>query len=153
VKGIEAAFWGVLGKDPELRTSKTGNPFATMNVVVTVGKDDDGKDISQWVRVACFGQIAEEIAARAAKSDRIYCEGTLTLNTWADKATGEAKTGLNVTAWKVEKLAAIGKNRQFREKGHEIAPSTFKADARRDAEAAFKPVPEKRFELNDEIPF
>jgi hypothetical protein len=32
MRGIESAFWGVLGKDPELRTSKTGTPFATMNV-------------------------------------------------------------------------------------------------------------------------
>ena len=109
---IECAFWGVLGKDPELRTSKTGNAFATMNVAVTVGKADDGKDISQWVRVACFGETAETIAAKAWKGDRVYVEGQLTLNTWADKTTGETKTGLNVAAWRCEKVAAIGKNRE-----------------------------------------
>ena len=38
MRGIETAFWGVLGKDPELKTSKTGKAFATMNVVVTVGQ-------------------------------------------------------------------------------------------------------------------
>jgi hypothetical protein len=53
-RGIETAFWATLGKDPELRTSKTGNPFATMNVVVSVGQSDEGKDIGQWLRVACF---------------------------------------------------------------------------------------------------
>jgi hypothetical protein len=47
MRGIEAAFWGTLGKDPELRTSKTGNPFATLSVAVTVGQADDGKDVSQ----------------------------------------------------------------------------------------------------------
>jgi single-strand DNA-binding protein len=151
-RGIETAFWGVLGKDPELRTSKTGTAYTGMNVVVVTGTTDDGKDGSQWLRVTCFKGVAEAIAARAKKGDRVYCEGTLTLNQWND-AHGEAKTGLNVTAWKVEKLAAIGKNRQFREKGHEIVPSTFKSDARRDAEAVFKPADEKRFELNDEIPF
>ena len=44
MRGIESPFWGTLGKDPELKTSKNGNPFATMNVVVTVGQADDGKD-------------------------------------------------------------------------------------------------------------
>ena len=112
MRGIETAFWGVLGKDPELRTSKTGNAFATMNVAVTVGKADDGKDISQWVRVACFGETAETIAAKARKGDRVYVEGQLTLNTWADKTTGEIKTSLNVAAWRCEKVPAIGKNRQ-----------------------------------------
>ena len=105
------------------------------------------------VRVACFGETAEKIASQAKKGDRVYCEGQLTLNTWADKTTGEAKTGLNLAAFKCEKVAAIGKNRQFREKGHELSPSSFKANARSDAEAIFKPADEKRFELNDEIPF
>jgi hypothetical protein len=35
----------------------------------------------------------------------------LTLNTWADKTTGETKTGLNVAAWKCEKVPGIGRNR------------------------------------------
>lgn len=111
-RGIETAFWGVLGKDPELKTSKTGNPFATMNVVVTVGASDDGRDVSQWLRVACFGDTAKAIAAKASKGDRVYVEGTLTLNTWADKASGETKTGLNVAAWKAERVASIGKSRE-----------------------------------------
>lgn len=152
MRGIETAFWGTLGADPELKTSKGGNPFAIFNVAVTVGHADDGKDVTQWLRAACFGRVAEEIAAHTAKGDRVYIEGSLTLNTWTT-AAGEQRSGLNVSAWKVEKLAAIGKNRQFREKGHELAPSTFKANARRDAEAVFKPADEKRFELNDEIPF
>ena len=125
MRGIEAALWGVLGKDPELKISKGGTPFATMNVVVTVGKADDGKDVSQWIRVACFGETAEKIAARARKGDRVYCEGTLTQNTWT-VANGDTKTGLNLAAWKVEKLAAIAKNRQFREKGHEPPATVFK---------------------------
>ena len=41
---IEIAFWGTLGGDPELKTAKSGNAFAVMNVAVTVGKDDTGKD-------------------------------------------------------------------------------------------------------------
>ena len=67
MRGLETAFWGTLGADPELKTGKSGKPFATFNVAVTVGHADDGKDVTQWVRVACFGAVAEEIAARAAR--------------------------------------------------------------------------------------
>lgn len=147
MRGIETAFWGTLGADPELKAS-SGKPFATMNVAVTVGQADDGKDASQWIRVACFGDVAETIAGQAKKGDRIYCEGSLTLNTWADKTTGELKAGLNVAAWKAEKVSAIGKNRQFREKGHELPPSMFKEGGQRQVDA-----PRKEFELNDAIPF
>jgi single-strand DNA-binding protein len=119
-RGIEAAFWGVLAKDPERRTSKTGKPFATMNVAVTIGNSDDGREVTQWVRVACFGETAEKIAAAAKKGDRVYCEGSLTLNEWTD-AQGERRTGLNVAAFKVEKVPGIGKNRPRREPGNEVS--------------------------------
>ena len=111
MRGIEAAFWGVLGNDPELKTSKSGKAFAQMSVVVSVGQDDSGP-VSQWLRVACFGETAERLAQQAKKGDRVYVEGTLTLNTWADKAIGEARTGLNVAAWKCERVANIGQNRE-----------------------------------------
>ena len=45
------------------------------SIVVTVGQADDGKDVSQWLRVACFGEVAEKIAAHAKKCDRVYVEG------------------------------------------------------------------------------
>lgn len=112
MRGIEAAFWGVLGNAPELKTSKSGKPFAQMSVVVSVGQDEEGKDVSQWLRVTCFGETAERLAHQAKKGDRVYVEGTLTLNSWADKATGEARSGLNVAAWKCERIANIGQNRE-----------------------------------------
>ena len=111
MRGIESACWGTLGKDAELKQSKNGNPYLGMNVVVTVGKADDGKDVSQWLRVTCFGETAQKIAARCKKGDRIYCEGTLTLSQWND-AAGEVKHGLNLTAWHVERCANIGKHRE-----------------------------------------
>ena len=115
MRGIEVAFWGVLGNEPELKTSKNGKAFMSMSVVVTIGAADDGKDVSQWLRVACFGETAERLAVTAKKGDRIYCEGTLTFNSWADKATGEARSGLNVAAWKCERVANIGKHRSGEE--------------------------------------
>jgi single stranded DNA-binding protein len=120
VRGIEAAFWGTLGKDPELKTSKTGTRFATMNAVVTVDQANDGKDVTQWVRVACFGDTAEKIAARTKKGDRIYVEGQLTMTQW-NAADGEVRHGLNVAAWKCERVGNIGRNREKKE--HSEAPS------------------------------
>jgi single-strand DNA-binding protein len=138
-RGIECAFWGVLGKEPELKTSKTGNPLATMNVVVTVGQADDGKEVSQWLRVVCFGEAAEKIAAKVRKGDRVYVEGTLTLNTW-QSADGETKTGLKVAAWKCEKVPGIGKNRK-RQDNSQVHAQPKQADGR------------SRNEFHDELSF
>jgi single-strand DNA-binding protein len=111
MRGIETAFWGVIGKDPELKQSKGGTPYLNMGIAVTIGEGDDGKTATQWVRVAVFGETAEKIAARCKKGDRVYAEGQLTLSPW-NTADGECRTGLNCAAWRCEKVSNIGKARE-----------------------------------------
>jgi single-strand DNA-binding protein len=112
MKGIECAFTGVLSKDPELKTSKAGKFFANLNIGVVTGQTDDGKDAMQWLRVTCFGETAEKIAATAKKGSSIYAEGALSLNEFTDKS-GEKRHGLDVKAFKVELIgaSAIGRNK------------------------------------------
>jgi single-strand DNA-binding protein len=136
MRGIETAFFGTLGRDPELRTSKNGNAYATLSIAVTVGQDDNGREATQWVRVTCFGDTAERVVATAKKGARLYAEGSLTLNQWTTH-DGQARTDLQVSAWKVEKLGQIGRNRP-----------------KRDTSAQRRAAPtDDRFALNDEIPF
>lgn len=152
MRGLECAFWGVLGKDPELKTSKGGAPYTGMNIAVTVGKSDDGKDVSQWVRATCFGEVAERIAARAKKGDRVYIEGTLTMTQWNDWH-GEVRHGLNVAAWKAEKVAWIGKNRERRSGadhddigGAERKPASKRGGYEFDDELTFLPAGRPQFD-------
>jgi len=141
-RGIETAFWATLGKDPELKTSKTGTAYTGMNVVVVTGTTDDGKDVSQWLRVTCFGDTAKAIASKVKKGDRIYCEGTLTMTQWND-AHGEVRHGLNVAAWKCERVASIGKSRE-RKAGasQDNGNATQRQDDRR-----------SKYDFNDDLSF
>ena len=41
MRGIEAAFFGVTGQTPELRTAKSGKPWASVSVGVETGDVDD----------------------------------------------------------------------------------------------------------------
>jgi single-strand DNA-binding protein len=143
MRGIETAFWGVLGNAPELKTSRSGKPLVQVSVVVSVGQDSDGKDVGQWLRVACFGEVAERLAHQAKKGDRVYVEGNLTLNSWADKATGEARTALNVAAWKCERVVNIGKHRERKD-----APQTQMQSG-----GPWDRMERNRFAFNDEIGF
>jgi single stranded DNA-binding protein len=164
VRGIEAACWGTIGSDIDLRTSKAGKPFANFNLAVNIGTGEDDRPLTQWLRVAIFGELAQTFAERTARGDRAYVEGSLTLNTWTT-AAGETKTGLNLAAWRCEKLPAIGRNRQFREKGHAVAAETFRQPDGADYQlrsAGFqaqhqRPRPKiqgrDEFDLNDPIPF
>jgi single-strand DNA-binding protein len=115
VKGIECAFFGSLGNSPELKTSKSGKPWASLSVAAGTGEEDEGgRSRTQWVKVACFGEAAERVSG-AAKGTRLYIEGTLKLEEWNDK-DGFARHGLSCAAWKCEKVGApaIGRNKPKR---------------------------------------
>lgn len=130
MRGIETAFWGTLGRDPELKTSRAGNAFCRLSVAVTIGQDSNGKPNTQWVRAVAFGEQAEEIAAAARKGDRVYCEGGLTLERWQTSG-GEERYGLSVECWKCEKVVTgIGKRKPKSEtpQGQDTLPGGNDAD-------------------------
>jgi single-stranded DNA-binding protein len=104
VNKIECAFVGTLGQPADLRQSKAGKPWCSLNVRIGEG------DGLQWLRVAVFGEMAEAVAT-LDKGASVYVEGSLTLRTWQTDA-GEQRSGLNVAASRIEPLAQIGRRRQ-----------------------------------------
>ena len=117
VRGRESGRFGVPGnapmsskldrlavdRDEDAEQNAGGKPWAAVNVVVG-DRDDD----QQWVGVVVFGDRATSFAI--SKGDKVYCEGRLKLESWTSK-TGEAKPGLKVAAWKIERLGEIGRNK------------------------------------------
>ncbi len=122
MRGIEAAFFGITGNPPDLKTAKSGKPWLSISVGVETGDvDDAGAAKLTWIRVAVFGDAAVKLAG-AAKGTRLYCEGTLTQSQW-NAADGEVRHGLNVAAFTCQRVgsSAIGRNRPPRERGQEYA--------------------------------
>ena len=142
MRGIEAATWGSAIRDGEVRQSKAGNDFGTVNIAVNEGKtDDSGKELSTYVKVLLFGQLAQE-AAKICKGDRVYTEGTLSASIYQHESG--PRIDLTIKAFKFERTG-IGKNRQFREKGIEPAASAFRNIAAHQlSEAPFKTAPHSR---------
>src|SRR5215471_17916014 len=130
---IECAFYGFCAADAEVRTSQAGKPWARLRV--GVGKDD----AVQWLTVAVFGQ-ASEAAGELKKGDRVYCEGTIKLNSWRGN-DGLDRYGLSVATFKLAKTHQIGRNKPKRERSDK-PPDNGKASSSSDRPA-----------LNDEVPF
>ena len=110
---IDCAFYGVLAADADARVSQAGKQWVRLRV--GVGKDED----VQWLGVAVFGKAAEA-AAELRKGDRIYCEGTLKLDSWKGR-DGAERHGLSVASFKCERTHNIGRNRPKRE--HDDSPA------------------------------
>ena len=107
---IDCAFYGFLAADADARTSKAGKPWTRLRV--GVGRDDE----LQWVSVSCFGKAADT-AATLKKGDRVYCEGSIKLDTWRGTDGVERHT-LAVAAFKCERTHKIGRTREKRTSDH-----------------------------------
>lgn len=89
-------FEGNLAADPELRFTPTGKQLAELRVLV------DGRwqnDAGQWEdteptrrRVTCFGTLAENATKSLRSGDRLLAVGRTTIDTCADKTTGDERT-------------------------------------------------------------
>ena len=89
---IDALISGKLIQTPQLKTGKTGNPFAQFLLSVSVGEE---KPVV--VSGIAFSETAEKIA-RLIKGDSLAVVGSLKPSEWNDKATGALKHGLSITA-------------------------------------------------------
>jgi single-strand DNA-binding protein len=98
---IDCALHGFLAGDADARVSKNGKSWVRLRV--GVGKDDD----VQWVSVAVFGKAAEGAAA-LKKSNRVYIEGQIRIDTWTGN-DGIERHGLSVAAYRCEQTHRIGR--------------------------------------------
>jgi single-strand DNA-binding protein len=107
---------GNAGGDPEMRFTPDGNGIKSFTVAVDIGRyvDEKWKEEVQWFRVSCFGKMAERVNERVSKGMPVMVVGTLRLNKWPDKNTGEMRSSLEIRASRVmsftrsEKFSANG---------------------------------------------
>jgi single-stranded DNA-binding protein len=74
-----------------------------------LGLHPSARQQGQWVRVGHFGDAAEGLVEQLVKGSEVYIEGRLKMNTW-QATDGTPRSGLNVTAWKLE---VVGEGRHL----------------------------------------
>ena len=85
---------GNLGRDPEIRTTTSGQNVATLNLATSrkwTGKDGQRRDETEWHRVVVWGRQAEIAGQYLTKGRLIYVEGRIQTRSWDDRQTGEKK--------------------------------------------------------------
>jgi single-stranded DNA-binding protein len=138
MSGIECAFGARVGTEPEVKIGKTsGKPWASFRACV------GDKDTEQWLDVHVYGDKANSIPV--TKGDRCYVEGKLRLEV-RKGSDGVERPGLKVSAWRIERLGEIGRNKAA---ATQQTPAQAKANWQRPAtsKASFdKPI-------DDEVPY
>jgi single-strand DNA-binding protein len=78
---------GNLGRDPEIRSTQSGDKVATLNVATSENwKDKDGnrQEKSEWHRIVIFGKVADVCERYLKKGSKVLIEGKLQTRKWTD---------------------------------------------------------------------
>lgn len=81
---IQATVSGNIGRDPEMKDTKSGKKMATFSVASTTKRE--GRDPeTTWLDVVCFDDVADGVAGNFRKGMKVILTGQLSLETYSKK--------------------------------------------------------------------
>ncbi|MGD2116681.1 MAG: single-stranded DNA-binding protein [Acidobacteriota bacterium] len=85
---------GNLGRDPEVRSTTSGQPVANFPMATSRRwRDRNGQlqEQTEWHNIVCFGRQAEVAGQYLTKGKQVFVEGRIQTNSWDDRQTGEKR--------------------------------------------------------------
>jgi single-strand DNA-binding protein len=98
---------GNLTFDPELRRTPSGMAVTDLRMATSriwTGRDGERKEETLFIDVTVWDRAAENCCQYLKKGSGIHVEGSLKMDTWDDKATGEKRSKIKVHADRVQFL-------------------------------------------------
>ncbi len=98
---------GNLTRDPELRYTPSGSAVTDLGLAVNrswTGKDGERKEDTLFIDVTVWDRQAENCCQYLKKGRAIHVEGSLKMESWDDKTTGEKRSKIKVLADRVQFL-------------------------------------------------
>ena len=107
---------GNLGRDPEVRSTTSGQPVATFTLATSRrwrDKSGQKQEQTEWHTVVVWGKQAEIAGQYLTKGKQVYVEGRLQTRSWDDRQTGEKKYKTEVVCDNFQMLSARGGGSDF----------------------------------------
>ena len=83
-------FIGHLGRDPEIRTTQSGDKVANISLAVSEKWRDrnsgERKERTEWVRLVIFGNLVDIAEQYLRKGSKAYFRGRLASRKWQDQS-------------------------------------------------------------------
>lgn len=141
---LTATVTGRLGKDADVKTSKSDKKYAELNVAESTRRNVNGtwEDVTTWIKVLVFNERDVGTVERfARKGSYIVATGALEVGVWTDKQ-GNARVNASLVASSIDvpKMGEGGGEKHTRRDYD--APTSGRRDDNR------QPPPN-----DDEIPF
>jgi single-strand DNA-binding protein len=100
-------FLGNLGRDPVVKCTQTGKTYARFSIGCSEKWGD--KEITNWVNVVCWDNVAQAVGNYLAKGKLIMVKGRWTSRKYTDQKTGEVKYITELNAQVVSLPIGMGK--------------------------------------------
>lgn len=71
---------GRLGRDPQIRTTKTGRAVASFSIAVNrayTTPQGEKKELTDWINVVAWGKLAEAVGNLVRKGDEVLVKGRI----------------------------------------------------------------------------
>lgn len=98
---------GYIGQDPETRIVGSESSVTTFSIAVT-DRWKDGKGEKQervnWFNIAAWNGLGENAAANLKKGAHVLIEGSLRVNEWEDKESGQKRSRVEIVASDIKYL-------------------------------------------------
>ena len=102
---------GNLGRDPEVRSTTSGQPVASFTLATSRRwKDKNGQrqEQTEWHNIVCWGRQAEVAGQYLTKGKQIYVEGRIQTRSWEDRQSGEKRYRTEIVCDNFQMLGSRG---------------------------------------------
>lgn len=102
---------GNLGRDPEVRSTSSGQPVANFSMATSRRwRDKSGQlqEQTEWHNIVCFGRQAEVAGRYLNKGKQVFVEGRIQTSSWDDRNTGEKKYRTEIICENFQMLGGSG---------------------------------------------
>ena len=92
---------GNVGKDPEVRTTASGQQIASFSLATSQRwKDREGnkQEKTEWHNVVAWGKLADIVARFVTKGSKLYIQGRIGTQSWDDKESGQKRYKTQIVA-------------------------------------------------------
>ncbi len=110
---------GNLPRDPVVRATKTGRAVASFTVAVSrnyTTPQGETKEITDWINVVAWGNLAEAVGNQLRKGSRVFVEGRYTTRSY-DGQDGQRRWITEVTANMVALSLTVASSRPQQPQG------------------------------------
>lgn len=102
---------GRLGKDPEMRSTPSGQSVAKFSLATDeryTDKSGEKQERTEWHNIVAWGKLGDICGQYLKKGKLVYIEGSIRTDSWDDKESGQKKYRTEIVANTMKMLDRAG---------------------------------------------